>query len=85
MEDKKVKKTLYASEARSDAKIAQSANYEKAIERIESQSKLGFEEVLLFGIHINLEGVKKLMDLGYSVTSVIHPFEQVKMYKVSWE
>lgn len=84
MEDKKVKKILHASEAKADAEIAQSANYEKAIEIIERQSKLGFEEALLYGIWINVEGVKKLMDLGYSVTTVIHPFEQVKMYKVSW-
>jgi hypothetical protein len=84
MEDKKVKKVLYASEAKEDAQIAQAQNLEKAIEIIERQSKLGFEEALLFGIWLNIEGVKKLMDLGYSLTTIVHPFEQVKMYKVSW-
>ena len=84
METKTVKKILYVSEAKSDAEQTQKENFDKAIERIGQQAKMGFEEALLFGIHINIEGVKKLMDLGYTVTTVIHPFEQVKMYKVGW-
>lgn len=84
METKKVQKIIYASEAKSDAEKAQSENYDKALERIEQHAKLGFEEVVLFGIQINLDGVKKLMDLGYSVTTIVHHFEQVKMYKVGW-
>ena len=83
MEIKKVKK-LFASEAKSDAENAQEANFEKAMVMIETQSKLGFQEVVLFGIPLNLKGVKELMDLGYSVTTITHPFEQVKMYKISW-
>jgi hypothetical protein len=85
MEEKKVKKILYASEAKADAEVAQSQNFEKAMEIIERKSHLGFREAVLFDVWLNIEGVKKLMDLGYSITSVIHPFEQVKMYKVSWE
>jgi hypothetical protein len=84
MEPKKVQKIIYASEAKADAEKAQAENYDKAIERIEQHANMGFEEVLLFGIWLNLEGVKKLMDLGYSVTTVIHPFEQVRMYKIGW-
>lgn len=84
METKKVQKIIYASEAKADAQSAQEANYEKALERIEQQAKMGFEEVVLFGIQINLDGVKKLMDLGYTVTTIVHHFEQVKMYKVGW-
>jgi hypothetical protein len=84
MEHKKVQKIIYASEAKADAEKAQAENYDKAIERIEQHANMGFEEVLLFGIWLNLEGVKKLMDLGYSVTTVIHPFEQVRMYKIGW-
>jgi ribosome-binding ATPase YchF (GTP1/OBG family) len=79
-----VKKILYASEAKADAQIAQAANYEKALTRIAECAKLGYEEIVLLGIPLNMEGVKKLMDLGYSVTTIVHTFEQVKTYKVSW-
>lgn len=84
MEAKTVKKILYASEAKADAELAQNENFDKAIERIQQQAKMGNQEHVLFGLQLNLEGVKKLMDLGYTVTTVIHPFEQVKMYKVGW-
>lgn len=84
METKEVKDALHASKAKVNAKNAQIANYEKVIERIEQASKMGLEEVVLFGLGLNLDGVKKLMDLGYSVTTIVHPMEQIKMYKVSW-
>jgi predicted metal-dependent TIM-barrel fold hydrolase len=81
--DSTISKPLTASQARSLAQSAQEANYEKVLKVISDRAKYGREDTLLFD-HINLEGAKRLMEMGYSVTLIEHPHELTKLYKVSW-
>lgn len=77
-------KLIPAAEARKQSELAQNKAFEGAVNMINSAINSGFEETLLFGFWISLDHVKKLMDMGYSVTTIFHPFEQRKVYKVSW-
>lgn len=81
---KKIVNYIHASEARADAEKAQENNFEKALERIHSASKMGEMEIVLFGCPLNLKAVQKLMDLGFSVTQVSDQNTFIKMYKIGW-
>jgi len=75
---------LRASEAQKLAVLSQEEHLNNAFINIKGASEQGYQEVLLFGIWLSLEGIKELMNYGYSVSIIDHPMEQRKMIKVSW-
>jgi hypothetical protein len=62
---------------------AQAKNVKDAIGAIRSRANMGFQEAILFNENLNLEGMKKLMDLGFSVITFTDPM-QITLIKVSW-
>ena len=80
--EKEVKITN-AKQAQELSESASTKNYDNALLNIKSQAEMGFTECVLFQ-RVSFDGVKKLMDNGFSVSEFLHPFEQRKLQKVSW-
>lgn len=73
-----------ALQAREKSENMQQANIEKAMNLINTSANDGYNEAILFGCFLSFDGVKRLMELGFSVSEFTHPFEQRKMQRVSW-
>jgi hypothetical protein len=77
-------KVSNAIEAKEKSQNAQASNVEKALNYINTAANDGYQDAILFGCYLSFEGVRQLMELGFSVAEFIHPLEQRKLQRVSW-
>ncbi len=72
-----------ATEARAASEAGAEKNFENVINQIDSMAKTGVRDVTLLN-PVSLSGVKRLIELGFTVSEFFHPFEQRNIQKVSW-